>query len=304
MPKALILGISGGFGAATAEALRAHGWQLRALMREPTHLPPHLDGTEIVCGDARDHDAVWRATEDVEMIVYAANPSNYRWRGTALPMLEVTACIAEARGLTILFPANVYVFDPADGPIFDETSPRHPQTGKGHLRLAMEVRLERAARRGARVIVLRMGDFFGPHAPSAWLHHLIRRQASGCWLTTPGPSAMTHTWAYLPDAANVAAALIATRDNLPAWNLFHFHGHRASLAEIAAALQSISGQPVVLHPMRWWPLHLLAPFSPLARGVLEMRYFWRCEIHLDDRKLCEIGLTTTHTPLGEALRRS
>lgn len=305
MNTALVIGISGGFGASMAEALAAQGWAIRALMRDPARLPASLDAVDVRVGDAMDPVAVRRAAEGVDLLVYAANPPGYRWKGVALPMLDASARAAEALGLTLLFPANVYVLDPAQGPVFAEDAVPAPITGKGRLRLAMEQRLQLASRRGAQVIVLRMGDYIGAHAPSAWLGVLLQRRDRDYKLSLPGPRDLPHTWAYLPDAARAAAALAGRRAQLPAWSLFHFRGHRASLAEIAAALREVSGRPVRLSAFRWWAVRLLAPFSPLFRGLLEMRYLWRREVHLDDTALRRVlGDELVHTPLPQALADS
>lgn len=302
MKTALVMGITGGFGGAVAQALARQGWSLRALMRDGNRLPARFRGAEVIEGDATDIEAVRRAAQGVDLMVYGVNPPSYNWKGRALPMLENSARIAEDLSLTILFPGNVYVFDPADGPDFDEQAPLHPQTSKGELRVAMERRLQQASERGARVIVLRMGDFIGVHAPSTWLGALVKYRVGGYSISTPGPVHLRHTWAYLPDAARTAVALVEQKDTLPAWNVFHFQGYCLSLYEIAKALREVSGLPVQLKSFPWWALQLMAPFSTLYRGLLEMRYLWQQEVNLDNSKLQRaLGRSEPHTPLVRAL---
>jgi len=302
MKTALVMGISGGFGASAAQALAEQGWAIRALMRDPARLPAQLRGVEVLTGDAKDIQAVCKAAHGVDLVVYAVNPPRYDWNGVALPLLENTAQVAEQNGLTVLFPGNVYVFDPADGPDFDEQAPRRPVTSKGKIRQAMEARLEQASRRGARVIVLRMGDYLGENAPSAWLGVLLKRTRDGFTIATPGPRDLTHTWAYLPDAAQAAADLAAMRDQLPRWSVFHFRGYRMSLRDIADTLQQVSGERVRLKAFPWWAVWIMAPFSVLFRGLVEMRYLWRRQVNLDDAKLQRtLGKPVPHTPLPLAL---
>jgi len=302
MNTALVIGISGGFGASVAEALAARGWAIRALMRDPARLPASLSAVDVRVGDAMDPAAVRRAAEGVDVLVYAANPPRYDWQDKALPMLEATAQAVESLGLTVLFPGNVYVLDPAQGPDHDEQAPLRPCTGKGETRLAMERRLQQASERGARVIVLRMGDYIGAHAPSAWLGVLLKKTRHGYTLSAPGPRDLLHTWAYLPDAACTAVALLERRDELPAWSLFHYRGYRLSIDDIAAALRRVSGRPVRVRPFPWWVLRLLAPFSVLFRGLLEMRYLWQHPLNLDDGRLRQLlGSTLVTTPFDQAL---
>jgi nucleoside-diphosphate-sugar epimerase len=302
MKTALVMGISGGFGASTAEALARQGWSIRALMRDPARLPAQLRGAQVIAGDAGDIDAVRRAAKDTDLIVYGVNPPRYDWKGSALPMLENAARVAEEEGLTLVFPGNVYVFDPADGPDFDEQAPLSPPTAKGTIRKAMEMRLQEASRRGAQIIILRMGDYIGRHAPSAWLGVLIKRTRKGLAVSTPGPRDLPHTWAYLPDTARTVAELAAVRERLPAWNVFHFRGYRVSFNDLAATLATVSGRQVTLRPFPWWMLRLAAPFSVLFRGLLEMRYLWNRQVNLEDGLLQRtLGKPVPHTPLAQAL---
>jgi nucleoside-diphosphate-sugar epimerase len=302
MKTALVMGISGGFGGAVAQALAQRGWSVRALLRDPARLPARFRGAEVVIGDAGDVDAVRRAATGADVIVYGVNPPRYDWKGTAVPMLENAARVAEEQRATVLFPGNVYVFDPAQGPVFDEGAPMQPRTGKGRMRKAMEARLEQASRRGAQVIILRMGDFIGESAPSAWLGILVKRTKTGFSVATPGPRDLVRTWAYLPDAARASAELVERRDELPAWNVFHFGGDRLSFNAITETLRAASGQPVRVKKFPWWAVRLMAPFSVLFRGLIEMRYLWYRDISLDDRKLRHaLGHAVPHTPLEQAL---
>lgn len=84
---ALILGITGGVGGATAAALRRHGWTIRALLRDPAKLPAGqgVDGRR---GDALVPADVIAAAKGVDVIVHAVNPPGYRnWETTVLPMV-------------------------------------------------------------------------------------------------------------------------------------------------------------------------------------------------------------------------
>ncbi|MEJ2346601.1 MAG: hypothetical protein P8076_05510 [Gammaproteobacteria bacterium] len=92
------------------------------------------------------------------------------------------------------------------------------------------------------------------------------------------------------------------RRELPAWSVFHFGGQRLSFNAIAETLRTVSGQPVKVKQFPWWAVRLMAPFSVLFRGLLEMRYLWYREVSLDDRKLRQtLGNAVPHTPLEQAL---
>jgi nucleoside-diphosphate-sugar epimerase len=305
MKTALIMGITGGFGGHVAQALAKHGWSLRVLMRDPTKLPQQFASTEVVTGNAANLDDVRAAAHGVDLMIYGINPANYAWKGKALPWLENAATVAEENRLTVVFPGNVYVFDPVDGPVFDETSPFRPVSSKGKMRVAMEERLQLAAQRGAKVVVIRCGDFIGTHAPSTWIRQLIKPNSQGYTLNAPGPVDLQHTWAYLPDVAQTVAELVAKQEVLSAYNVFHFRGYRITFNEMAEAIRSATGKKVVIKAFPWWATRLMSPFFTLFRSLLEMRYLWNEVVNLsDDRLKATLGKPAPHTPLGEALFQS
>jgi nucleoside-diphosphate-sugar epimerase len=302
---ALILGISGGFGGSVARALARQGWQIRTLVRDPARLPERFRGAEVVLGDAGDREIVRQAAAGADLVVYGVNPAGYRWDGVALPMLENTASVAEDLGLTVVFPGNVYVLDPDDGPEFDEGAPLHPVTHLGELRRAMEMRLQRAAQQGARVIVLRMGDFIGAGSRSAWMGQLLRRKGDGYTLSATGPRDLEHSWAYLPDAARVVVALVDKGDELEPYSVFHLRGYRASLRQISDAVREATGKEVRFTGFPWLLVYGMAPFSALFRGLAQMRYLWRRRVNLDEGKLARVlGGSVPRTPLAQALQES
>jgi len=305
MKTALILGISGRFGGHVAQALRERGYRLRALLRDPARLPAEFAGIEVVPGDVADLEALARAAEGMEVMVYGVNPPKYHWDGTAEPWLDKAATVAERRGMTLVFPGNVYVLDPALGAEQDESVPLKPLSRLGQTRLAMEQRLLEASRRGAQVILVRAGDFIGRGAPLAWINLLIKRRRRGYTLLTPGPRALPHTWAYLPDLAASAAELVERRSGLPAFNSFHFRGYRASFDDLASAIAEASGAPVRVRRFGWWLFRLLTPFDAMFRGLLDMRYLWQRPLLLDDTRLQQaLQGRVPATPLAVALREA
>jgi nucleoside-diphosphate-sugar epimerase len=305
MKTALVMGITGGFGGHVAQALARQGWAIRAMLRDPAKLPARFRGADVVQGDAGSIEDVRRAAIGVDVIVYGVNPPKYNWDGIVQPLIDNTARVAEENGQTIIFPGNVYVFDPNDGPEFDEQSPIHPVSSRGRMRKEMEERLKLASERGARVIIIRMGDFIAPDAPSTWIEHLISKTRDGYSLATTGPRDLVHTWAYLPDAACAVAELVARIDELAPFNVFHFGGYQVTFADIANAIQEATGKKVRFGKFPWVVIRLLAPFNTMFSGLAEMRYLWTREISLSDRKLQQlIAKPVPNTPLAEALVES
>ena len=306
-PLALVIGATGGFGGETAERLVAAGWRVRALHRDPerareaTGLP--LEWTK---GDAMVRSDVARAAEGARVIVHAANPPGYRnWKGLALPMLDNTIAAATAEGARILFPGNVYNFGPDAFPSLSESSPQHPATRKGAIRVAMERRLAEAAQAGAKVLILRAGDFFGARASASWMGRVIFQAGKPVRsLTYPGPLSIRHSWAYLPDLAKTAVRLLDKEAELSAHASFHVAGHAPDGHTLAAAFERVLGRRLPMKPFPWLALYAAGPFNETFRELAEMRYLWRETVVLDNARLVETLGSEPRTPLETALRET
>jgi len=288
MKNVLVMGVNGTFGGQMTHALLSAEYKVNAFIRDPTKMPEEFNQIKTIQGDVQSIQSIRTACENIDIIVYGVNPANYDWREKVVPYLDNVVSVAEEKKLTLIFPGNVYTLNPADGPEFNEDSPHKPLTEKGRMRQAMENRLQLAAERGAKIIILRMGDFIAPAAKSAWLPQLLKSTKQGYTLSSPGPTSLTHSWAYVPDAARVACQLLEKSEQLPDFNVFHFRGYQASINDIAEEIQNTSGKTVRIKKFPWWFIKLAAPFFTLFRGLLEMSYLWKTEVNLSDKKLRQL----------------
>jgi len=304
MKKVLILGITGTFGKHVAQALEGKGWKIKAMVRDVTKLSAEFENVEVVQGDASNYDDVKQAAKGVTMLVYGVNPANYDWENKALPWLDVSARVAEEQGLTIVFPGNIYNYNPDNHSLVHELSQQSPVSGRGEIRQHMEFRLQRAAEHGAKVLILRMGDFIAAKPSQSWLPRLLSEKKKKVILSSPGPKDIKHAWAYVPDAAAMVALLVEKIDKLPAFSVFHFKGYSLSLQDMADIIAEQTGKPVKVKPMPWWFLSLLRPFLTAIQGVFEMRYLWQKELLLDDNKLRRTIGDVPYTEVGQALVNS
>jgi len=299
---ALVVGANGGIGQAMIEALRRHGWKVRALVRTAKHHDAQVDWR---LGDAMNAADVRAAAEGVQLIVHAVNPPGYRdWQRLVLPMVDHTIAAAIAVGARILLPGTIYNFGPDAFPTLTETSPQHPHTAKGAIRVALEQRLAAAAGQGARVLILRCGDFFGPHAGNSWFAQgLVQPGKPVRTLRYPGAPEHRHAWAYLPDVAQTAARLLDREADLADFEVFHFGGYFVDGHELCDTVRRASGDANVrLGRFPWWLVTLAAPFVVTLKELRKMRYLWRTPIALDDRKLVGMLGDSCYTPLEQALR--
>jgi nucleoside-diphosphate-sugar epimerase len=301
---ALVIGANGGIGRETCLALQRHGWHVRALVRHPSVEGPK-DGITWIKGDAMQRADVLAASEGVDVIVHAVNPPGYRgWETTVLPMVDNTIAVAIANHARIVLPGTIYNFGPDAFPLLQEDSPQRPPTRKGELRVELERRLAVATNNGARVLILRCGDFLGPHAGNTWFSQGLMK--AGTPLKTmlyPGDYAIGHAWAYLPDVAQTIARLLDREHALASFERFHFGGYWLDGHAMLDALRRVTNHPrIAAGHFPWWMTAALSPFMETLREVRKMRYLWQTPIQLDDRKLVAFLGDKPYTPLDEAFR--
>ena len=308
---ALVVGATGAFGHAAAQALLAHGWRVRALTRNPQTAalgPAHLEGLQWIGGDAMIPADVIAAAAGADVLVHAANPPRYRgWPRLAPAMLESSIAAAKAAGARFVLPGTVYNFDPADAAVIGEDSPQRPSNPKGAIRIAMERRLKAASDEGLRVLILRAGDFFGPPPSNSWLTAIMSpTEGRPSKVVYPGNHKVGRAWAYLPDLGETLARLLDQEDRLGAFARFHFGGHWLSPGvEMAQAVRRVAGDPrLPIRSFPWLVIRALAPFNETLQGLVETSYLWRQPLRLDNRRLVEFIGAEPHTPLDEAVRAS
>jgi len=293
--QALILGATGGIGSEVARQLRDAGWQVRAMARDGQPAGDGGNGMQWLRGDAMNRRDVLEAARGCALIAHAVNPPGYRrWADLVLPMLDNTIEAACALGATVVLPGTVYNYGPDAFPVLDEDSPQHPATRKGTIRVEMERRLRDATGRGARVIIVRAGDFFSPQAGNNWFSQgLVKPDQPVKTIYAPGVSGVGHQWAYLPDVARTMVELIARRESLPPFATFHMEGHwDADGMQMAAAIRRVVVRRTQRLPhiraFPWWLLTVASPFVATFRELQEMRYLWRQPVRMRNDRLVDL----------------
>ncbi|WP_027797744.1 NAD-dependent epimerase/dehydratase family protein [Paraburkholderia acidipaludis] len=305
---ALVLGATGGIGNEVARQLREAGWQVRALHRRAAEVARPGDGIDWQQGDAMDREAVMRAARGCAVIVHAVNPPGYRnWSKLVLPMIGNTIAAAQAAGATVVLPGTVYNYGPEAFPTLTENQPQQPRTRKGAIRVELERQLQAAVAQGVRTIVVRAGDFFGPHLTrNSWFSQgLVQAGRPVSVVRLPGRPGTAHQWAYVPDVARTMVELIERRAALPAFATFHFGGHwDADGTQMAQAICRVARRHGAKPRQRRFPWALVyaaAPFVTTLREVLEMRYLWREPLRLENARLVATLGREPHTPLDVAV---
>ncbi len=304
----LVLGATGGIGGEVARQLRDAGWDVRSLQRRASQPIEQRDGMTWIRGDALNAQDVLAAAHGCSVIVHAVNPPGYRrWSELVLPMLDNTIAAASKVSATIVLPGTVYNFGPDAFPVLTEESCQHPVTRKGAIRVEMERRLLAASENGARVLIVRAGDFFGPKAGNNWFSQgLVKPGKPVRAVSYPGRHGVGHQWSYIPDVARTMVELLARRDSLAPFAAFHMAGHwDADGSQMLEAIQRVvtprTGTKPRITAFPWWLLMLAAPFVATFREMREMRYLWREPVRMDNARLIAALGQEPHTSLDQAV---
>lgn len=296
----LVLGAGGRFGRAAVAAFSDAGWQVRAFVR-PNRPAPSSRGVAAIEGDAFDATSVAEAARGADVIVHALNPPYPRWSQDLPRQTESVLAAARATGATVMIPGNVYNYG-ADMPAtLGEGTPHHPSTRKGTLREEMEQSFRRATEDGVNTVILRAGDFIEAAKTGNWFDTYVTAKIDRGVAVYPGPLNRMHAWAYLPDMAQAMVELAESDDPVTGFETFNFGGYNLTGAALIAALETHANRPLKTRGMPWFAMHLMAPFAPLIREVLEMRYLWTVPHAVDGSALSEALPAFRPTPLSEAL---
>jgi nucleoside-diphosphate-sugar epimerase len=170
----------------------------------------------------------------------------------------------------------------------------------------MERRLREATLRGARVIIVRAGDFFGPGAGSSWFSQGVVKPGKPVAVVNLPGRGVGHQWCYLPDVARAMVELVARRERLEPFANFHMSGHwDADGTELAAAIKRVvasrTGKVPRTRAFPWWLVRLASPFVTTLRELQEMRYLWRVPVRMSNAGLVAVLGREPHTPLDDAV---
>lgn len=279
---ALVLGASGGFGGQVALALQGAGWTVRRYAR----------GTDMTA-----------AARGADLIVNGLNPPAYHDWDRLIPEITTSVLAAgRASGATLLVPGNVYPYGLEPGPWGPDT-PHRPVARKGRIRAEMEARYRAAADQGQRTILLRGGDFLLPEAPQMAMNRVILGEVGKGRVTALGDPEALHAYAFLPDMARAAVALVALGEALPAYADIPFAGHAFTISDLAARITRLSGRPMRIKRFPRWMLTLASPVWELARELREMLYLFDHPHALDPAPLRRWLPDWQDTALDEVIAR-
>jgi nucleoside-diphosphate-sugar epimerase len=275
-------------GQATAERLRATGRETIVAQRsKPAGLPK---GTAFIACDALDRESVLAAARGSEQIVVAIGFPyvGNLWREVWPKATGNFVAACEATGARMVFIDNLYMYGPQTAPLVETMALTSYGLKPAARSAATRVWMEAATAGRARVAALRPPDFYGPGVPLAYLgDSTIGALAGGKPASFVGSPDIAHDYAYVPDVARAAIALLDASDSAfgQAW-----HMPCAPTRTTREILEIAADELRVPLRIRALPTPLLAPiglFSPFLREMREMRFQWDRPYRVDASKFAK-----------------
>lgn len=299
MKRALIIGLSGNFGLQITKSLKEHNWAISALMRNPAKAPSWITAEEIVKGSALNKQALLTASQGCDVIIFAATPAYHRWQQELMELLEPAVQVAEQRGLRLLLPGNVYNYHPSQETINEQTTQK-PITDKGQLRVAVEQRLKLAVENGAKITIIRCGDFLGENTHLSWLNFILKKKRKVYRLSLPHNEQHIHQWSYLPDVCdNTVLLLEQAQDDFETWHDPGLKLRRQDWQDAFAA----NKLALQITRFPWWLYKIVARFNPMVKEIIKMNYLWRDNVLLNgDAMQKKLGKKMVITPFATVIK--
>lgn len=261
----VITGASGHMGANLVRELIDKGRPTRCLVHVNSEAVEGLD-TEVVSGDVRDPDSLYRAFRGADIVYHLAaciSLSMSDW-----PVLEsvnvlgtrnvVEACLrAGVRRLVHFSSIHALVQEPMSVPV-DESrapaeSPRYPPYDRSKAYAEVEVR--RGIDKGLDAVIINPTAIIGPHdyQPSHFGEALLSLAQHRL------PVMVTGGFDWV-DVRDVVAGAMRAEEIAPAGSRYLLSGHWVSMRDIAAMVTEITGVPANRFVLPLWLAHVGAPF--------------------------------------------
>ncbi|MGO4546726.1 SDR family NAD(P)-dependent oxidoreductase [Paenibacillus sp. 2TAB23] len=307
MEKAIVIGATGGTGAAITEELVKRGIHTIAFGRSRQKLeqlagklgnPKHL---KLAVGDAMRPDDIVAQADDADVLFHCANVPYHEMVNKLIPLGESVMEAAERLAIKVVAIDGIYPYGRKQMDLVTEEHPKQPHTIKGKVRLDYERMMFSKRWTKAEVMIVRLPDYYGPTANEAsYLGSTLEAIAAGKMAFFVGNMHVPREFVYLPDAASMVAELAGKNFaygqnwNIPGAGLI-------SGREIVRIAQKAIGQAKLVIPMKKIGLSLIGMSVPVMKEVVEMLYLTEDPLTLSGEKYKRLIGPITATPFQEGI---
>ncbi|SDX02521.1 Nucleoside-diphosphate-sugar epimerase [Marininema mesophilum] len=309
MEKVIVIGATGGTGSAITEELAKRGIRTVAFGRSLQKLKQlrarigNLENITIATGDAFCPSDIVKAAEGADVLFHCANVPYHEMESKLIPLGESVMEAANQLGLKVVAVDGIYPYGRKQMDRVSEEHPKQPHTKKGKTRLAYEKMLFENRWNKAKVMIVRLPDYYGPTANEAsYLGSTIKAIAAGKMASFIGNMHVPREFIYLPDAAFMIAELAAKDEaygegenwNIPGTGLI-------SGREIVRIARRASGSSKPVIPLGRGGLSLLGLVVPVMKEIVEMLYLTEEPLVLSGDKYERMIGPVRATPFQEGI---
>ncbi|WP_407922560.1 SDR family NAD(P)-dependent oxidoreductase [Brevibacillus choshinensis] len=278
MKRAIVVGATGGTGAAITAELIKRGIHTIAFGRSPQKLeqlagelgsPSHLT---LAVGDAFKPQDIVTAADDADVLFHCANVPYNEMADRLLPLGESVMEAAKQKNLKVVAIDGIYPYGRRQMEKVTEEHPKQPHTKKGKVRLAFEQMLFSSRWNNVQTMIARLPDYYGPTAnQGSYLGSTLGAIAEGKPAFFIGNMVIPREYVYLPDAAMMVVEL-ASREHAYGQNWNIPGAGTIAGRDIVRIARKASGKTKTVIPLGKVGLSLLGLFVPVMKEVVEMLY--------------------------------
>jgi nucleoside-diphosphate-sugar epimerase len=288
MQNVAIFGAGGAIGIPVAEELERRGIPFRTVGRSREKLAKafgKMAHAEIFPADLAEARSAGAAARGVDTIIYCVGlpyPSHSLHPVLMRTTVEAAKMVGVAR---LVLVSSVYGYGIPQTSRVAETHPREPHTRKGQYRKEQEdIVLGAHGASGLQTLIVRLPDFYGPHADLSLANPIFRAALQGKTANWAGPVNTPHEFVFVPDTGPVIADL-ASHDECfgEAWN-FGGPGEINTMDFITRIYRAVGRSPKY-RTAGAGMLKVLGIFDSTLREFVEMLYLQERPVILNDSKL-------------------
>jgi len=305
--KAAIFGAAGAIGQAVAPEFERRGIPFRVVGRSRSRLQAafgDMAHAETFDADLADLRSAGAAARGVDTIIYTVGlpyPMHHLHPALIRTTIEAARSMQVAR---LVLVSSVYAYGVPRTARVAETHPREPVARKGKFRKEQEDLVMEAHRAGSlETLVVRLPDFYGPHADLSLANPIFRAALAGKTANWLGPVNAPHEFVFVPDTGPVIVDLASRAECYgEGWN-FGGPGEINAMDFITRVYRSTGRAPKYRSVGRGM-LKTMGWFSPFYRELPEMLYLQETPVILDDSKLNARLGQAAKTSYDEGIRRT
>jgi nucleoside-diphosphate-sugar epimerase len=302
--RVAIIGAAGAIGVSAASAFDERQISYRVVGRNRARLETLFAGrAEIASADMGDASQAEKVLEGVDTVLYTVGLPYPEFRRHPLLMRSALDAARRAGVKRAGVVSSVYSYGVPRTARVAETHPREPESRKGQHRKEQEDIALQAHSESLGTFVLRLPDFYGPHAENSLADMMFRAALDGKTATWLGDPDLPHEFIFVPDAGPVIVDLLHNDSSFgQAWNLAG--AGTITGREFITAVHSAAGRTPKLRSVGSAMLRVGGVFSPMLRELVELRYLGYTPVILDDTKLHKHLGSVRKTPYDAGIART